>query len=260
MFRQEQEAVEIQGSMALVTGANRGIGRAIVQTLAARGASVLAGVRSLDAHRHVPGGTNVSAVKVDLSSLETIQASVDALGGVPIDILVNNAGSFEGGLLETQPVERIYEVLQSSLIGPIHLTRLLLPGMLQRGRGKIVNNVSIVGHAPFPGATVYAAAKTGLHGFTESLRRELDQTDLSVLELITPGVDTDMMQQVQEQLDQHTDTSGWDHVDPDDWAAKVAAAIESDKDELNPGGIERLAKLLPPALLDLTARHTFDRS
>jgi uncharacterized oxidoreductase len=252
--------MEIKGSTALVTGANRGIGRAIAQALAANDANVLAGVRSLDGDHDVPAGPNVRAVRVELSSRETIQSSVEALGDRPVDILVNNAGAFEGGLLENQPIDRIYDVLQSSLVGPIHLTRLLLPSMLDRGRGKIVNNASIIGHAPFPGATVYAAAKTGLHGFTESLRRELEETDLSVLELITPGVDTDMMQQVQEQLDEHTDTSGWDHVEPDEWAQQVIDAIESDKDELNPGGAERLAKLLPPALMNLTARRAFDRS
>jgi short-subunit dehydrogenase len=252
--------MQINGSTALVTGANRGIGRAIAQALAASDAHVLAGVRSLDGDHDVPAGPNVRAVAVELSSRETIQSSVEALGDVTIEILVNNAGEFEGGLLENHPIDRIYDVLQSSLVGPIHLTRLLLPRMLDHGRGKIVNNGSIIGHVPFPGATVYAAAKTGLHGFTESLRRELEQTDLSVLELITPGVDTDMMQQVQEQLDEHTNTSGWGHVEPDEWAQQVIDAIESDKDELNPGGVERLAKLLPPALMNLTTRWAFDRS
>ncbi len=252
--------MEIQGTTALVTGANRGIGRAIAGALAAEGVAVLAGVRALDRDHDVSGIANVRPVRVDLSSRESIESSVSGLGDTCVDILVNNAGVFEGGLLESQHVDRIYELLQSSLTGPIHLTRLLLPGMLERRRGKIVNNASIVGQAPFAGATVYAAAKTGLHGFTESLRRELEGTDLSVLELITPGVDTDMMQQVQEQLDRHVDTEGWDHVDPEDWAEQVVGAIRSDKDELNPGGAERLAKLLPKALLDLGSRRAFHRS
>jgi short-subunit dehydrogenase len=252
--------VEIQGTTVLVTGTNRGIGRAIAQALAAEGATVLAGVRALDHDHTVPAMPNLRAVRIDLSSQQSIEESVGAIGARDIDVLINNAGVFEGGLLESQPVDRIYELLQSSLAGPVHLTRLFLPRMLERGRGKIVNNASIIGHAPFPGATVYAAAKTGLHGFTESLRRELEETDLTVLELITPGIDTDMMQQVQEQLEPFTKTDGWDHVDPEDWAPKVLDAIRSDKDELNPGGAERLAKLLPPALLDLTARQTFERA
>ncbi len=251
--------MDIEGRTALVTGANRGIGCAIAGALASEGASVLAGVRSLDEAHQVPESGSLRRVPVDLSSRESIESSVGDLGAVDIDILVNNAGVFEGGLLESQEVGRIYELLQSSLTGPIHLTRLLLPGMLSRRRGKLVNNASIIGHAPLPGATVYAAAKTGLHGFTESLRRELDETEVSVLELITPGIDTDMMDQVQAQLSEHADTDGWDHVDPEDWARQVVDAIRSDKDELNPGGAERLAKLLPKALLDFGSRRAFHR-
>ena len=131
--------------------------------------------------------------------------------------------------------------------------------MLERGAGKIVNNASIIGHAPFPGATTYAASKTGLHGFTESLRRELDETDVTVLELVTPGVDTDMMDQVQRELDEHSDTSNWDHVDPDDWAEKVIKAIEDEVDELKPGGAERLAQMIPKSLLDVAAKRGFER-
>ncbi len=252
--------MEIEGMTALVTGANRGIGRAIAEALEQEGANVLAGVRRLDGDHEIRDAGRLRAVRIDLSSRDSIEASVASLDDTRIDILVNNAGVFEGGLLERHDVARIYELIQSTLTGPIHLTRLLLPGMLARRVGKIVNNDSIIGHAPFPGATVYAAAKTGMHGFTESLRRELDDTDVSVLELITPGVDTEMMQQVQTQLEPHANTDGWDHVDPDDWAGKVVAAIASDADECKPGGTERLAMLLPKALLDLASRRGFDRS
>jgi 3-hydroxy acid dehydrogenase/malonic semialdehyde reductase len=252
--------MEVRNRTALVTGANRGIGRAIAHALEREGAQVLAGVRTPDADHDVGPTANLRAVRIDLSSRASVEESVRALGDVRIDILVNNAGQFAGGLFEDHDVGRIYELVQSSFTGPIHLTRLLLPGMLERGSGKIVNNDSIIGHAPFPGASVYAGIKTGLHGFTESLRRELDHTALTVLELVTPGLDTEMMTQVQEQLDPYVDTSGWDHVDPEDWAGEVVAAIGSDAEECKPGGVERLAKLLPKALLDLGTRHAFDRS
>lgn len=253
--------MQIEGCTALITGSNRGIGRAIAEELGARGAEVLGGVRRLDADHSVDGLANVRAVHVDLSSPDSVEASVRELGpdAPRIDLLVNNAGAFTGGLFDRTDVSDMYELLQVNLAGPIHLTRLLLPKMLERGSGKVVNNASIIGHAPFPGAVVYGASKTGLHGFTESLRRELDETPVTVLELITPGVDTDMMDQVQRELDEHADTDGWDHVDPEDWAEKVADAIESDDDELNPGGAEGLAKLLPKALLDLAAKRGFSR-
>lgn len=251
--------MRIEGSTALVTGSNRGIGRAIAEALVARGAEVLAGVRELDGDREVAPGAR--PVRMDLSSPDSIEAGVRELGDDAgrIDLLVNNAGVFSGGLFDRLDPSKLYEVLQVNLAGPMHLTRLLLPGMIERGAGKVVNNASIIGHAAFPGAVAYAASKTGLHGFTESLRRELEATGVSVLELVTPGVDTDMMDQVQRELDPHADTGGWDHVDPEDWAKKVAGAIESDDDELNPGGAERLAKLLPKALLDLGAKRSFER-
>lgn len=80
-----------------------------------------------------------------------------------------------------------------------------------------------------------------------------------MLELVTPGVDTDMMDQVQSELDEHSDTSNWDHVDPDDWAKKVVKAIEVEDDELKPGGGERLAQLLPKSILDRAAKSGFER-
>ena len=251
--------MDLGGSTALVTGANRGIGRAIADELAGRGANVLAGVRELDESHEVNGGPALTAVRMDLSSAESIRSSVGELRSRRIDILVNNAGVFVGGLLETQDVDRIYELLQANLTGPIHLTRLLLPQMLERGAGKIVINTSIIGHAPFPGAATYAASKSGLEGFAQSLRRELEETDLSVLELVTPGVDTEMMAEVKRAYEGHSDASGWDHVQPEEWAAQVADAIENDDDQLNPGGGEWLAKLAPKRLLDAAAKRGFER-
>ena len=251
--------MNLNGNTALVTGANRGIGRAIAEELAGRGANVLAGVRELDESHDVNGDRDMTAVRMDLSSSDSIQASVEELRSRRVDILVNNAGVFVGGLFETQEVERIYELLQVNLTGPIHLTRLLLPQMLERGFGKVVINSSIIGHAPFPGATTYAASKSGLEGFAHALRRELEKTDISMLELVTPGVDTDMMDEVKRAYDGHSDASNWDRVEPEEWAKQVADAIEKDDDQLNPGGGEWLAKLAPKRLLDAAAKRGFDR-
>jgi short-subunit dehydrogenase len=132
--------------------------------------------------------------------------------------------------------------------------------MLTRGRGKIVNNASIAAPTPFPGASAYSATKSGLHGFSEALRRELEETDISVLELVTPGLDTEMMDEVQSAYEAHvSDTSGWDHVQPEDWAKKVVESIESDDEVLNPGGAEGIARLVPNKLIDAAAGRVFDR-
>ncbi|MDX6665198.1 MAG: hypothetical protein QOG68_1404, partial [Solirubrobacteraceae bacterium] len=95
-------------------------------------------------------------MEIDLSVRSSIAAAAGAIGD--IDILVNNAGLLQAGQLEAETVDHVYDVLQVNLVGAIHLSRLLLQGMLQRGRGKIVNNASISGYAFFPGSSVYAAS------------------------------------------------------------------------------------------------------
>ena len=249
--------MKLTGKTVLVTGANRGIGRAIATELEARGASVLSGVRENDAKHVAPG----REVPLDLSSRESIEkdlAALDALSA-EIDILVNNAGYFDGGLFDRITLDDLYELVQVNLAAPMHLTRCLLPNLLRRDEALIVNNASIVGAAPFPGAVAYAATKGGVVAFCDSLRRELADTNVSVLELITPGVDTDMMDKVQEQLAPHVDTSGWDHVEPEDWAGKVADAIEGGKEKLHPTTAERLAELLPAPLMEIGAKEAFAR-
>ncbi|MCW2967987.1 MAG: short-chain dehydrogenase/reductase, partial [Solirubrobacteraceae bacterium] len=196
--------MELKGSTCLVTGANRGIGLALTRNLAQRGAVVLAGVRDPQAMPAVDG--NVAPLRIDVSSRESIEAAVAAAG--PVDILVNNAGQLQAGQLEAERVEDVYAVLQVNLAAAIHLARLLLPGMLERRRGKIVNNASISGYAFFPGSTVYAASKAGLVGFSESLRRELRGTGVSVLHLVTPSVDTRMMDSLVTGYEGNQDLSG----------------------------------------------------
>jgi short-subunit dehydrogenase len=245
--------MDLKGSTCFVTGANRGIGLALTQELAKRGAVVLAGVREPDQMPAVEG--RVTAVAVDLSSPESIAAAAAAVA--PVDVLVNNAGRLQAGQLEAERVEDVYAVLQVNLLGAIHLTRLLLPGMLDRGRGLVVNNASISGYAFFPGSSVYAASKAGLVGFSESLRRELRGTGVSVLHLVTPSVDTRMMAAVVTGYEGHQDLSGMRRVSTEDWAEQVADAIQDGRAVLNPGGRERLAKLAsrgPGLLLDLVSR------
>jgi short-subunit dehydrogenase len=258
--------MQLSGTRALVTGANRGIGRALAAELADRGAHVFAGVRTLDAEhrRGVPAHPEVEAVRMDLSSRAAIDDCLAELGATArrLDLLVNNAGVYTGGLLDEEEIDSLYEVVQVNLAGPMHLARALLPSMLKRGSGKVVNNVSIAGYALFPGSTVYGASKAGLGGFSDALRRELADTPVDVLHLVTPGIDTEMMDEVENAYEGHADADGWGHVQPEDWAAKAVDAIEADKDELAPGGPERAAKLLsrgPGKLLDVVARRVFSR-
>ena len=257
--------MDLQGATALVTGANRGIGRAIVEALAQQPlALVLAGVRDPDSFEPVVGAAPVLPVRLDLSSRESIDSSVDAAGDRidDVSLLVNNAGLLTGGLLEEQDTSDIYAMFQVNLVAVAHLSQLVLPGMLRRGRGKIVNNASISGYAHFPAASTYAASKAGVVALTESLRRELKGTGVTAMHVVTPGVKTDMLDATRATYGRYMDTSDWDEVAPEEWASRIVRAVERDDAILGPGGKTALAKLAsrgPAFLLDAVSSRMFSR-
>jgi short-subunit dehydrogenase len=253
--------MDLTGRTVLITGASRGIGRALAQELSRRRLRLLLGVRDL---ADAPALANARAVELDLSSPAAIDAGLAALDDETVDVLINNAGEFIAGRLEEQDPDAIAELVQVNVLGVMHLTRRLLPGMLARGHGKIVNQGSIVGYLFVPGVTTYAATKAAVRGFTESLARELDGTGVSVLELVTGGVDTDMLAEARAALDDlyATDTDGWIQYSAPEWAQKVVKAIEDDDDVVGPGGKAALGKLAthgPRWLLDRATRRAFDR-
>jgi uncharacterized protein len=252
--------MDLSGLTVLVTGANRGIGRALADKLAKRpGTRVLAGARSPE---KVGDPGELLPVRVDMSSRDSIDASWNALGE-PVDVLFNNAGLMTGGLLEEQDVDEVYDMFQVNLAGLVHLTRLALPGMIERRRGWIVNNASISGYAFFPAASTYAAGKAGVVAFSESLRRELKGTGVGVTHMVTPGVKTDMLDATKEAYGQHLDTSGWTEVTPQEWAEKVVSAVEHDDHIVGPGGRIALAKLAsrgPAFVLDAITGSGFSRA
>lgn len=261
--------MDLSSRTALITGANRGIGRALAEALAREPLDLLlCGTRSPDAFEAIPatagGAREIRAVEVDLASRESIERSVQGLGEdlARIDLLVNNAGRMTGGLLEDQDLDEIYAMFQTNLVGLVQLTQAVLPGMLARRSGKVVNNASISGYAYFPAATTYAASKAGVVAFTESLRRELKDTGVSTLHLVTGGVDTDMLGDTRDTYGRHLDTSGWESQPADEWAAKVIEAIRSDDSVLGPGGKTAIAKLAsrgPAFLLDRITERSFSR-
>jgi short-subunit dehydrogenase len=245
--------MKLEGKTVLVTGSSRGIGSALVAELEERGARVLAGRRD-----DGPG------VWLDLGSRDTIDEGCDLLGEElrRIDVLVNNAGAFTGGQLESQDLDDLYNLFQVNLVGLIHLTRRILPAMLERGSGKIVNHSSLVAYFRFPGITTYSASKAGVAAFTESLRRELRGTGVSTLEVVTGGVDTEMLQTAAGRLEGQADPSGWQWMAPDEWAGKIADAIEDDRRVLQPPGKSRLGKALagaPAFVLDAVSAKGFER-
>jgi uncharacterized protein len=262
--------MDLTGATALVTGANRGIGRALVERLSELPLrNVLAGMRSPESFEaSIFSDRNAAAVipvRIDLASRGSIDASYEEIGDelAKIDLLINNAGLMTGGLLEEQATEDIYEMFQVNLVAVTHLSSLVLPGMLDRRRGAIVNNASISGYAHFPAASTYAASKAGVVAFTESLRRELRGTGVHAMHLVTPGVETEMLAATDQVYGAHMDTSGWDRVAPEQWAEKVVRAIQADKRVLGPGGRSELAKLAshaPTFVLDAVTARLFSRA
>lgn len=254
--------MELTGKTAIVTGANGGLGEAFVKALASEGAKVYAGVREPENYK--APASDVHPIAIDLSSPASINASIDANPEAfnNTDVLLNNAGALAVGLLEELEEDEIYNAIQVNLAGLIHLTKAVLPGMLKRDTGYVVNNASFSGYVYLPMATVYAASKAGVVAFSESLRRELDSTGVNVMHLITPGVDTGMLDATEEKYGDHVDTSGWDKIKPDEWAAKTIEAIHDDDTVLQPSGKTRLAILAsrgPGGLLDSTAARIFRR-
>jgi short-subunit dehydrogenase len=180
-------AVELRDAVCLVTGASSGIGGATARQLAGAGARVVPLGRDRDALEALPMAG--SAVVADLAREgEAARAAEEALAAFGrVDVLVNNAGIGWAGRLAEMEGEDAERLVAVNLLAPLLLTRALLPAMLERRRGWIVNVGSIVGHVGNRDEAVYAASKGGLVAFSESLRQELAGTGVGV-SLVTPGV------------------------------------------------------------------------
>jgi NADP-dependent 3-hydroxy acid dehydrogenase YdfG len=190
------------GRTALVTGASRGIGRAVAASLASAGARVWGLARDAQKLETLSRETGVTPLVVDLGDDEETWLGLDGLadqiGGAP-DILVSCAGVFGIEPFVSETVKGFDAHLEVNLRAPFLAVRAVLPGMLERGSGLIVNVGSVAGRRAFPGNTAYSASKFGLRGMHEVLREELRGSGVSCT-LIEPAA---------------TDTELWDPLDPD---------------------------------------------
>ena len=190
----------LDGKTALVTGASRGIGRAIAIRLASEGAAVainyagnVKAAEEVKAVIEAAGGRAmlVQADVADSTAVDAmIKAVIEAFG--QIDILVNNAGITRDGLLMRMKEEDWHAVINTNLKGIFHCTKAVSKLMMKKRYGRIVNMASVVGLIGNAGQSNYAAAKAGVIGFSKSMARELASRGITV-NMVAPGfIDTDM--------------------------------------------------------------------
>ncbi|MCL6453772.1 MAG: 3-ketoacyl-ACP reductase [Alicyclobacillus sp.] len=190
----------LHGQVALVTGAGRGIGKAIAMKLASEGVNVglvartAADLNAVAAQLKEAYGVRTHTVAADISNRreveQAVQQTTEALG--PIDILINNAGAAKfGTVLDMDPADW-EQILRVNVLGTYYVTRAVLPDMVRRNTGSIVNVSSTAGQRGAATTSAYSAAKFGVIGFSESLMQEVRKHNIRVTTLTPSTVNTEM--------------------------------------------------------------------
>jgi short-subunit dehydrogenase len=180
--------MQIRGAVTIVTGVSRGIGRTIAADLAKRGARLAVAARSEGPLKEVADSIGALAVPADVSSEEDrrrlVQTVESELG--PLDVLVNNAGIESIRAFAELPEQDIRDIVEINLLAPMLLARAVLPGMVDRRRGQVVNIASVAGKTMTPFNSVYSASKHALVGWTHSVRFELQGSGVG-MSVVCPG-------------------------------------------------------------------------
>lgn len=195
--------LDLAERVVLVTGASRGIGEAVARRLAGEGASTWILARSEERLEGLAAEIGGHALPADLTDEVAVEEALERLvseAGHAPDLVVNAAGTFDLALLPETPVEVLDRNLAVNLRGAFLVVRSVLPVMLERGRGRIINVGSVAGRKAFPENAAYSASKFGLRGLHEVLLAEIRGTGVTATLLEPAAVDTGL----------------WDPVDPDD--------------------------------------------
>lgn len=242
-------------STALVTGASTGMGAAIAERLAKRGLEVHAIARNEDRLKELADRTGAIAHVVDLTDTAALTASI---AGLKVDVLVNCAGVSRPGNILTSTEDDIDELVDVNLRGLLQLTRLVLPGMVERDLGHIVNISSIAGIYNFYGHTVYHATKAAVHQISRQLRNDTVGKRIRVTEICPGRVETEIfgrnMGGTPEAMEEAWNTyyEGYESLTTDDIVNALDYAVETPR-HVNLGMMEIMPTFQVPGGL------TFDR-
>lgn len=213
-------ATSLAQKTIFITGASAGIGLATARAFAAQGARLLLAARRHDrlaAERpHLTGAADVHTLQLDVTHAEAVQQAIATLPASwqAIDILVNNAGLSRGlDKLHEGKLDDWEEMIDTNVKGLLYVTRAVVPGMVERGRGHIVNIGSTAGHVTYPNGAVYCATKAAENRITEGLRQDLLGTPLRVT-TIDPGMVETEFSQVRFRGDQSRAAKVYENITP----------------------------------------------
>ncbi|MFF0148649.1 NADP-dependent 3-hydroxy acid dehydrogenase YdfG [Amycolatopsis sulphurea] len=237
---------------ALVTGASTGIGAVVVERLAARGLKVHAVARDAERLAELAEATGCRAHALDLTETGAL---TDLVAGLEIDVLVNNAGVSRTGNILTADEFAVDEQIAVNLRAVLHLVRLVMPGMVARDLGHIVNISSIAGVYNFGGNTIYHATKSAVHTLSRQLRVDGFGKRIRVTEICPGRVETEIFGRIlgDPEKARRELFDGYESLKPADIAAAIEFAIESPR-HMNVGHIEILPTFQVPGGLEFERR------
>ncbi|GHE76211.1 oxidoreductase [Amycolatopsis deserti] len=237
---------------ALVTGASTGIGAEVVERLAKQGLRVHAVARNAERLDELARRTGCVPHAVDVTSTAALTELVD---GLEIDVLVNNAGVSRTGNILTADEFAVDEQVAVNIQAVLHLVRLVMPGMVERDLGHIVNISSIAGVYNFRGNTIYHATKSAVHTLSRQLRVDAFGRRVRVTEICPGRVETEIFGRLLGDMDraQREYYDGYESLKPEDIADAIEFAITSPR-HVNVGHIEILPTFQVPGGLNFERR------